>query len=30
MKFTTWFIIEAALVGFFICGYLLYRRRKKS
>jgi hypothetical protein len=30
MKFTTWLIIEIALVGFFVFGYILYRRRKKG
>lgn len=29
MKFTTWLVIEIALIGFFVYGYILYRRRKK-
>jgi hypothetical protein len=30
MTFTTWLVIEIALVGFFVFGYILYRRRKKG
>jgi hypothetical protein len=28
MKFTTWIIIELALIGFFVIGYWLYRKRR--
>lgn len=28
MKFTTWLIIELALIGFFVVGYRLYRKRR--
>jgi hypothetical protein len=31
MKITTWLIIELALAGFFVVGYVLfYRRRRKT
>lgn len=30
MKFSTWLVIELLLAGFFVFGYILYRRRKKN
>jgi hypothetical protein len=30
VSLTTWIIIELALVGFFIYGYLLYKRNRKG
>jgi hypothetical protein len=30
LSLTTWIIIELALVGFFVFGYLLYRRNRKG